>query len=86
MSDNISADVFEILLSHAENKPDSIDAGTNLSEAGIDSLAMVEIIFDLEEKFDITIPNPDEIEGMDTAFETGGDVVKAVETLIAEKG
>ena len=86
MSDNISADVFEILLSHAENKPDSIDAATNLSEAGIDSLAMVEIIFDLEEKFDITIPNPDEIEGMDTAFNTAGDVVKAVQTLLAEKG
>lgn len=86
MSDQISADVFEILLSHAENKPDSMDAGTVLSEAGIDSLALVEIIFDLEEKFDITIPNPDEIEGMDTAFNTAGDVVKAVQTLLAEKG
>ena len=86
MSDQISADVFEILLSHAENKPDSMDAGTVLSEAGIDSLALVEIIFDLEEKFDITIPNPDEIEGMDTAFNTAGDVVKAVQTLLAERG
>ncbi|MCB1737902.1 MAG: acyl carrier protein [Gammaproteobacteria bacterium] len=63
-----------------------MDAGTVLSEAGIDSLALVEIIFDLEEKFDITIPNPDEIEGMDTAFNTAGDVVKAVQTLLAEKG
>ncbi|MCB1736220.1 MAG: acyl carrier protein [Gammaproteobacteria bacterium] len=86
MSDQVSADIFEILLSHAENKPESMDAGTVLSEAGIDSLALVEIIFDLEEKFDITIPNPDEIEGMDTAFETAGDVVKAVKTLLDEKG
>lgn len=86
MTDTVTQDILEILLNHAEEKPDSMEMDTVLKEVGIDSLAMVEIIFDLEEKFDITIPDPDEIEGLDTAFDTSADVVTAVKSLLAEKG
>ena len=50
-----------------------------LDEIGVDSLAAVEMIFDLEEKFDIEIPfnaNDAKLE-----FETVGEVVEAIKKI-----
>ena len=43
------------------------------------------MIFDLEEKFDIQIPYNANTNNPRTEFETVGDVVTAVEKLVAEK-
>lgn len=85
MTEENTQAIFDILMERAEEKPDSIDAATSLESMGIDSLALVEIIFDLEEKFDITIPDPSEIEGLDSDFKTAGDVITAVGTLIEQQ-
>ena len=85
MNEENTKAIFDILLEHAEKKPDSIDASTSLESIGVESLAMVEIIFDLEEHFDITIPDPREIEGLGSDFKTAGDVITAVSGLIEEK-
>jgi acyl carrier protein len=50
---------------------------------GIDSLSVVELIFELEEKFNIQIPyNANDTE---PEFETVGEVVDAIKKVIAEK-
>lgn len=69
------------LLDVADVAPDS-----SLADLGIDSLALVESIFAIEETFDVTVPfnanHPDA-----TAFDTTtvGSVIAAVEGLVARK-
>ncbi|UCH79603.1 MAG: acyl carrier protein [Nitrospiraceae bacterium] len=84
MTESISREVFDILARHAELDPDKVTPSTLLQMSGVDSLLMVEIIFDLEEHFDITIP--DELLGMQNQeLETAADVVRLVEKLIQHK-
>ena len=56
-----------------------------LDEIDIDSLSLVEIIFDLEERFDIKIPDEEDISEMGMSMKNVGNVVKLVEHLVAEK-
>jgi len=68
---------------------------TRLDELGAESLDVIEIVFGLEEKFDITIPlKADEAsrvatagktEGQDMPFSTVGDVAEIVQKLVAAK-
>ena len=54
-------------------------------EAGIDSLSMIEIIFELEEAFDIAIPDPTTVEERVQTFKTPREVVAMVQSLIEER-
>jgi acyl carrier protein len=54
-----------------------------LEDLGLESLDAVEMIFELEEKFDITIPYNANDSRME--FETVGDVVQAVQSLVNGK-
>jgi acyl carrier protein len=68
---------------------------TRLDELGAESLDVIEIVFGLEEKFDITIPlKADEATrlatsgksgGPDMPFSTVGDVADIVQKLVAAK-
>ncbi len=81
---NVESDIFEIIADKAAVERDKIIGSASLQELEIESLDVVEIIFAIEEKFDIHVPfnaNDQEME-----FDTVGDVVKAVENLIAENG
>ncbi len=76
--------ILEILCKYIDEE---VDHAQVLPEAsfealGIDSMDVVEIIFDLEETFDIEIPDPNEIEGMDENFSTVQDLLNIVNTLI----
>ena len=76
-------DVFDIIAEKARVDRGLLDLSANLSDLNIASLDVVEIIFALEEKFDIEIPyNANETEA---EFSTVGDVVNAVKALVAEK-
>jgi acyl carrier protein len=54
-----------------------------LEDLGIESIDAVEMIFDLEEKFDIQIPF--NANSARTEFDTVGEVVHAVEALVRDK-
>jgi len=82
MSDTIAQDVYSILSNYARPKDATIDSATELKKIKIDSFNIVEILFDLEEHFDIVIPN---IEGTAT-LRTAGDVVTEVKNILAENG
>jgi acyl carrier protein len=67
---------------------------TKLEDLGAESLNVIEMVFDLEEKFDITISiKPDtfqvaaKAEGRseNSAFSTIGDVIRAVKELVGAK-
>jgi acyl carrier protein len=41
---------------HADNPPENLTLESKLNEIGIDSLAILELVFELEEKYGIRLP------------------------------
>ena len=76
---DVTADVVAIIAKKLPPDKRNLNMTDRLDELGIDSLAAVEMIFDLEEKFDIQIPynaNDARLE-----FETVGEVVDAIKKI-----
>ena len=69
------------IIAKAKNIPtDTINLDTTFEELNIDSLDKINISFEVEEAFDIAIP--DDALG---SLKTVGDVVRGVEQLVAAK-
>ena len=76
---DITADVVAIIAKKLPPDKRNLQMSDRLDEIGIDSLMGVEMIFDLEERFDIQIPfnaNDAKLE-----FETVGEVVEAIKKI-----
>ena len=79
---SVESDIFEIIADKAAVEREKVISNASLEELEIASLDVVEIIFAIEEKFDIHVPfNAND---QDLEFGTVGDVVKAIENLIKE--
>jgi acyl carrier protein len=76
--------VMVIVARQLDKDPLTLDATTDLQEAGFESLDVIEMIFNLEDEFKINIPfNANEV---DTGqMRTVGDVVRLVETIQAQR-
>jgi acyl carrier protein len=77
---DVTADVIEIIAKKLPADKRNIQMSDRLDEIGIDSFGAVEMIFDLEEKFDIQIPYNSNVARME--FETVGEVVQAIKRHI----
>ncbi|MEM7528095.1 MAG: phosphopantetheine-binding protein [Pseudomonadota bacterium] len=87
MSDEVSARVVEIIAEQAMVEADTITHETTLEDLGLDSLALVEVVFGIEEAFDISVPyNANEPQESDFDIGNVGKIVEGVKALIAEKG
>lgn len=82
---DVARRVYEILAQHSQLTADQFTAETSLEDAGIDSLGMIETLFDLETAFDIKIPDTGEATDRFRQFLTAGSTVKLIESLLAEK-
>jgi len=70
----------EILAKDYALAPESLTPATELKTLAIDSLAMIELIFTLEDRFDVIAADvPDE-------FQTLADVASYIDGLIAQRG
>ena len=88
-------DVRSIIAKSLNISVDQLTPETHLDELGAESLDVIEIVFALEEKFDITIPlkadeatrltTSDKSGGQNVPFSTVGDVAEIVEKLVAAK-
>jgi acyl carrier protein len=67
-------EVRSVVAEHAEGEADITEASELVADLGIDSLGVMEVVADLEDRFEMTI---DEAELQDVA--TLGDVVTAIE-------
>ena len=76
---DITADVVAIIAKKLPPDKRNLQMTDRLDEIGIDSLMGVELMFDLEEKFDIQIPFNANDAKME--FETVGEVVEAVKKI-----
>ncbi len=72
--------VFKEIASHAKCQPDEISATTRLDELGVDSLGAITILYELEDKLDIEVPN-EVLESLHTV----GDILTQLEQIIAQK-
>jgi acyl carrier protein len=79
--------VVEIIAEQAMVEPGSITPETTLDDLGLDSLALVEVVFGIEEAFDISVPyNANDPAESDFDIGNVGKIVEGVKALIAEKG
>lgn len=82
----IAAQVVRILATQALRDPASLTLDTAIEGLGIDSLGMAEVLFAIEETFDVAVPfnaNTPEAAGLD--LRSVGSVVAAVQRLISEQ-
>jgi len=82
---NIEEPILKILAEYTNENLAIHSVTVPFEEIGIDSLSLVEIIFDIEEHFDITIPSESEIAGRELSLRCLADVYQLVNTLITEK-
>jgi acyl carrier protein len=76
--------VTKIVAKKLDKDPSGFNESTDLQEVGIESLDVIEMIFNLEDEFKIDIPfNANEADT--TQMRTVGDIARMVETLIANK-
>jgi acyl carrier protein len=83
MSD-VATDVMSVIKKKIRVERSEITLDDRLADLGLESLDALELVFDLEEKFDIEIPvnaNDAQIGG----FEKVSDVVAAVQKIIDKK-
>ena len=77
---DVTDDVIAIIRKKMRVEKPAVEMTDKLEDLGLESLDAVEMIFDLEEKFDVQIPynanNPR------TEFNTVGDVVRAIQEIV----
>ena len=78
--------IIAILADQALLQPSDVALGNSLEDLGIDSMALVECIFAIEEAYDISIPfNANEPQNGDFDISTVAAIIAAVDKLKAEK-
>ena len=83
---DIAGDVIEVVAKQAKADPATVKRETELAELNLESLDTIEMIFALEEKFDIEIPyNANDAGSAGINFTTVGDVIDAVSKFLDEQ-
>jgi acyl carrier protein len=83
---DVASDVLEVIAKQAKVEPAKVARETELADLNLESLDTIELIFALEEKFNIEIPfNANEAGTAGISFTTAGDVIDAVAKLVAEQ-
>jgi acyl carrier protein len=71
--------VIAVVAEAAKVPPGSISLSTSLAELGIDSLQGLNLLFELENAFNISVPNPYALN-----VRSVGDLVAGVEKVLSE--
>lgn len=87
MTGSVKDRVIGIIAEQAMVDASEITTETAFEDLGLDSLAMVEVVFGIEETFDVSVPyNANEPSESDFDLSSVGAVVSAVERLLGGKG
>ena len=78
--------VVEILAEKALLKPGDVKLNFSISDLGLDSLGIVEVIFALEEQFSIEIDiNFNNVNSSDFDISTVQEIIKSIEKILKNK-
>jgi acyl carrier protein len=80
---DVAGDVIAIIAKKVRIDRPKIELTDRLEDLGVESLDAVEMIFDLEEKFDIRIPY--NANNARAEFDTVGEVIDAIQQLVDKK-
>ena len=80
--DDVAKEVVAIIAAHRRGAKRELQLSDRLDALGIESLDILEITFDLEQRFDIEIPFNANTK---LEFETVGAMIEAIERLVAAK-
>lgn len=75
-------DIVKMIADRTSHTGGSLHLSESLDNIGLDSMEVVALIFDIEEKFDIQIPLN---ANMDIESKTVADLIQAVDKLVAAK-
>lgn len=75
-------EIVKMITDRTMHASDALHLSESLDKLGLDSMEVVALIFDIEEKFDIHIPVN---ANMDIESKTVSDLIQAVDQLIAAK-
>ncbi len=81
----IKQQIHAIIRDYTEASEAEYGQAKSFAELNIDSLSMVEIIFDIEEAFDIKIPDETELDKRGLAINNFNDVLTVVTQLVEKK-
>lgn len=86
MTDDVAQRIAEIIAEQALVEPAEIKPETTPDDLGLDSLALVEVVFGIEEAFDISIPyNANDPTESDFDIGNFDKIVEGVKALIDER-
>lgn len=86
MTDEFGRKIIAIIAEQAMLEPSEISLDAAPGDLGIDSLGLVEIVFAIEEAFDISVPfNANEPQKSDFDVSTIGKIIEAVRRLVEER-
>lgn len=86
MSDTVQEKIAEIIAEQAMVEPSDISMESTLEDLGLDSLALVEVVFGIEEAFDLSVPfNANDPSESDFDISNVQAIVDGVKKLISEK-
>ncbi|TAL85537.1 MAG: acyl carrier protein [Rhodanobacter sp.] len=82
MNDTTQQQVFEIIAKQAKIEVNTIKPESTLKDLGIESLEAIEVIFDIEEHFNINFPDQ---QGANFDSDTAQSLVDAVQKALDDK-
>ncbi|MEM8793509.1 MAG: phosphopantetheine-binding protein [Pseudomonadota bacterium] len=86
MSDEVTNKIIEIIAEQAMVDPSDVPPERSLEDLGLDSLSLVEVVFGIEEAFDISVPfNANDPSDSDFDITNVQAIVDGVKKLIADK-
>jgi acyl carrier protein len=80
---DLAKEIMQIIAEKMDARRHSLNLSDPLDELGLNSLQVVELTFDIEEKFDVQIPFDANV-GIEA--KTVADLIQSVEQLVAAKG
>ena len=87
MGDTTEEQVIAIVAEQAMLLASEVKLDDNPEDMGLDSLALVEIVFSIEETFDVSVPfNANDLASSEFDISSVGKIVEAVKALVAAKG
>jgi acyl carrier protein len=86
MTDDVASKVIAIIAEQAMLDPADVKLTSTPDDLGLDSLGLVEIVFAIEEAFDISVPyNANEPGSTDFDIATVEGMIAGVKRLLAEQ-
>jgi len=86
MTSAVQDKVIAIIAEQAILDTSDVSPEMTVEDLGLDSLALVEAVFSIEETFEISVPfNANDPEASDFDISSVGSIIKAVEGLVADQ-